>query len=116
MARELPLPPLVFNQLKSTAKPKALSQSKALIGLDGFVDTILHVVDKRESVTKYSRILRMEDFAGRINAAAGLSANFELVPQMVKLGGNGPIMANALGSFGLPVTYIGSLGAPSLHP
>jgi hypothetical protein len=35
---------------------------------------------------------------------------------MLKLGGNGPIMANALGAYGTPVTYIGNLGAPSVHP
>src|SRR5438067_1670154 len=116
MPCELFLPQLVLNELKGTPAQKTLSQSKALIGLDGFVDTILHVVDKRESATKYSRILRMGDFAERINAAAGLSANFELVPQMVKLGGNGPIMANALNSFGTPVTYIGNLGTPGVHP
>ncbi len=82
----------------------------------GFVDTILHVVDKRESATKFSRVRKMAEFAAKIKAAAGLSANFEFVTQMVKLGGNGPIMANALCSYGAPVTYIGNLGFPNLHP
>src|SRR5437660_4310353 len=109
MARELPLPQLVLNQLKGTAAQKALSQSRALVGLDGFVDTILHVVAKRESATKFTRMAKMSDFADRIRAAAGLSANFEFVTQMIKLGGNGPIMANALGSYGPRVTYIGNL-------
>ena len=40
----------------------------------------------------------------------------ELVSQFTKLGGNGPIMANALASFGLRVTYLGNLGYPNLHP
>lgn len=99
----------------STA-PARLAQSKVLVGFDGFVDTILHVVACRESVAKYQRMPAMADFGGKIGAAAGLSANFEFVTQMVKLGGNGPIMANALCSYGTPVTYIGSLGAPNLHP
>jgi hypothetical protein len=34
----------------------------------------------------------------------------------MKLGGNGPIMANALASAGLGVTYVGNLGYPTLHP
>jgi sugar/nucleoside kinase (ribokinase family) len=34
----------------------------------------------------------------------------------VKLGGNGPIMANALCRFGVKVTYVGALGYPTLHP
>jgi sugar/nucleoside kinase (ribokinase family) len=34
----------------------------------------------------------------------------------MKLGGNGPIMANALAAFGAKVTYIGNLGYPAVHP
>ncbi len=93
-----------------------LSGMKVLVGFDGFVDTILHVVARRDSSKKFARMERMGDFAARIAAAAGLSANFEFVTQMVKLGGNGPIMANALCSCSLPVTYVGNLGAPNLHP
>ena len=108
------LPQLVHHQLRA-ARPK-LAASKAVVGFDGFVDTILHVVARRESATKYNRMDGMRDFAGKIEGAAGQSANFEFVTQMVKLGGNGPIMAHALGSYGTPMTYIGSLGAPNIHP
>jgi sugar/nucleoside kinase (ribokinase family) len=108
------LPQIVLEQLG--AARNRLAKSRTVVGLDGFVDTILHVVAKRESATQYSRFEKMSDFAVRIKAAAGFSANFELVKQMVKLGGNGPIMANALGSYGTPVTYIGNLGSPSVHP
>lgn len=108
------LPKSVAAQL-STADAK-LRRAKVLVGFDGFVDTILHAVKTRESATKYARMTAMKDFAARIAAAAGQSANLEMVTQMVKLGGNGPIMANALGSYGTPVTYIGNLGAPNLHP
>lgn len=110
----LPLPLSVAEQLKNSSQ--RFSEIRAVVGLDGFVDTILHVVGRRESATHYTRLERMRDFAAKIDAAAGLSANFELVPQMVKLGGNGPIMAHALGQLGSPVTYLGNLGAPNLHP
>jgi len=107
------LPQLVLEQLQG-ARNK-LIKSKVLVGLDGFVDTILHVVDKRESATKYTRLSKMGEYGKRVIAAAGHSANFEFVTQMLKLGGNGPIMANSLGSYGAPVTYVGSLGAPNIH-
>ncbi|MBU3664984.1 MAG: carbohydrate kinase family protein [Chthoniobacterales bacterium] len=97
-------------------RAKALPHSPSLVGLDGFADTILHVVATRESTESYKRMSSMAEFGKRIGAAAGLSANFEMVPQMVKLGGNGPIMANALGAYGTPVTYVGVLGAPNIHP
>jgi sugar/nucleoside kinase (ribokinase family) len=88
----------------------------AFIGLDGFVDEILHVVDKRESAEKYTRLPFIKQFSERLAGAAGQSTNVELVSQFTKLGGNGPIMANALASFGVKVTYLGILGYPNLHP
>ena len=102
------------SQLQS-AVPKA-AQMTAFVGLDGFVDEILHVVDKREDAEKYSRLPTIAQLADRLAAAAGRSTNVELVSQLTKLGGNGPIMANALASFGLKVTYLGILGHPNLHP
>jgi sugar/nucleoside kinase (ribokinase family) len=91
-------------------------QMKAFIGLDGFVDEILHVVDKRETVEQYQRLSKISQFAERMAAAAGHSTNIELVSQLTKLGGNGPIMANAMASFGMQVTYLGLLGYPQIHP
>src|SRR5204863_5228657 len=86
------------------------------VGLDGFVDEILDVVDKRESAESYQRLTTIGKLAERLAAAAGKSTNLELVNKLTKLGGNGPIMANALASFGMKVTYLGNLGYPNLHP
>lgn len=93
-----------------------IPSSPSLVGLDGFVDTILHVVATRQGADEYTRMASMVEFGNRIAAAAGLSANFEMVTQMVKLGGNGPIMAKALHAYGSPVTYVGNLGSPEIHP
>jgi sugar/nucleoside kinase (ribokinase family) len=93
-----------------------IARMTAFVGLDGFVDEILHVVDKRESADKYLRLPTIAQLAERLAGAAGRSTNVELVGQLTKLGGNGPIMANALASFGLKVTYLGILGFPNLHP
>ncbi len=109
------------NLYKSTAAvlkaaAKSIAQQKVVVGFDGFVDTIIEVVKTRQSPTKYERYTTMVDWAKRITAASGVSANFELAVQMVKLGGNGPIMANALTALGFATTYIGNLGNPNLHP
>ena len=98
------------------AGAKRASGMTAFVGLDGFVDEILRAVDKRESAEVYQRLPTIARLAERLAAAAGKSANLELVSQMTKLGGNGPIMANALASFDLKVTYLGLLGYPNLHP
>ena len=98
------------------ANARQASTMSAFVGLDGFVDEILHAVDKRENAEVYLRLPTIAKLAERLAAAAGKSANLELVSQMTKLGGNGPIMANALAGFGLRVTYLGLLGHPNLHP
>jgi sugar/nucleoside kinase (ribokinase family) len=101
---------------KLTTAAPGLAGTKALIGLDGFVDEIIAVVDKRQSFDEYTPIKTIAEFGAKILAAAGQSSNYEMVARQTKLGGNGPIMANALASFGLAVTYIGGLGYPALHP
>lgn len=88
----------------------------AFVGLDGFVDEITHVVDTRENAENYTRLNTITEFGERIKNAAGKSTNIEFVRQKTKLGGNGPIMANALATFGLKVTYVGALGYPNMHP
>ena len=101
-------------QLDAVAKQAA--SLTAFVGLDGFVDEILHVVDKRENAEKFTRLPTIAKYAERLAAAAGRSTNVEMVNVLTKLGGNGPIMANALASFGLQVTYLGNLGYPNIHP
>ncbi len=91
-------------------------QTPVLVGFDGFVDSIIQVVDQRTGVDSYEPIATIDRFGKRVIDAAGHSANFELVTTLEKLGGNGPIMANAMASAGLAVTYIGALGHPELHP
>jgi sugar/nucleoside kinase (ribokinase family) len=101
---------------KLLAASSRASQLTAFVGLDGFVDEILHVVDKRMDAQTYERVPAIARLAERIAEAAGKSTNIELVNQLTKLGGNGPIMANALATFGVQVTYLGNLGHPHLHP
>jgi hypothetical protein len=85
-------------------------------GFDGFVDTILHAVSERRSATEYSRLTTLKAFSERILGASGRNMNIEMVPRLTKIGGNGPILAYALAHFDIPVTYIGCLGLPKLHP
>jgi hypothetical protein len=89
----------------------------ALVGLDGFVDTIVTPVGQRTGPGEaYSAITHIPEFAARIAAAAGKSTNLELYPVMDKLGGNGPILAAALLAGGTRITYVGPLGRPAPHP
>lgn len=97
-------------------KKKSPGNRRTVVGLDGFIDEIVHVVDKRHDHASYKRLEHMQDYADRIASFAGKSGNIEYVTQRIKIGGNGPIMANAVSMLGAPVTYIGNLGYPDVHP
>jgi len=98
-------------------KSEAVASKKVLVGIDGFVDKIVHPVDKRSGPgDQFTAIPTIAEFAARIASAAGKSANIELAPMVEKLGGNGPIMANAQLAHGLKVRYLGALGKEIVHP
>ena len=102
-------------QLKS--RRAAIGAVRAIVGFDGFVDTIVTPVGLRHGQGEnFTPLKTLTEFGGRIVAAAGKSTNIELYPRLDKLGGNGPIMANALLAAGAQVTYIGALGSPAIHP
>jgi hypothetical protein len=112
--KSAPLPARAAALLEAAAP--TIARLQATIGLDGFVDSIIAVVDKRESADKFAPVPTLAAFGERIARAAGQSTQAELVIERVKLGGNGPIMANALAAAGLRVTAIGGLGYPTVHP
>ena len=100
-----------LQSITAEAAPPAVT-----VGLDAFVDEIIRVVDRRASDTEYTTIEQIAELGTRIVGAAGQSTNLELVVERVKLGGNGPIMANALAALGTAVTCVGPLGEGVIHP
>jgi sugar/nucleoside kinase (ribokinase family) len=91
-------------------------EQTVIAGFDGFIDEIIHIVDRYLDKVNYERIETISDFAGKINQAAGLSTNFEYKTMQKKLGGNGPILGNALLSQGNKLHYIGALGKTTIDP
>lgn len=85
-------------------------------GFDGFVDRIIDVVGARSSPDAYERLPTIAALAKRIGAAAGRSANLELVIKRTSLGGNGAILGAAAGALGARVTFIGTVGDGELDP
>jgi len=92
--------------------PERLASMAAVVGFDGFVDSIIHVVDKRHSMARddFDRIRTIPEFAARCGAAANRSANLEMVVRDERFGGNGPLFSSAMARLGSPVTYIGAVG------
>ncbi|HHU60568.1 MAG TPA: hypothetical protein GXZ55_01235 [Natronincola sp.] len=102
--------------LKLKLESVEMPQFSATLGFDGFIDKIIKVVDKRESIDSYIPINSIAQFGERISRASGLSTNIELVPITTKLGGNGPIMGNAMVRLGVDISYVGALGIPNIDP
>ena len=83
-----------------------------VVGMDGFIDEIMHLVDKRQDINNFTRVRTLKEYGEMIVRAAGLSTNVEIVPTEIRLGGNGPYLSWALLSCGAKITYIGALGDP----
>jgi hypothetical protein len=88
--------------------------NKIFVGFDGYIDKIQKAVKSRSGseITYYPTLT---EFSARIAAAAGRSGQVELVTQEVKIGGNAPIMANALGNLGIESVCLGNGGLPELN-
>jgi hypothetical protein len=92
-----------------------LIEKKIFVGFDGYIDKIQKAVKIRtkESVEYYPTL---KEFAERLDKAAGKSGQVELVTQEIKIGGNAPIMSNALGALGVHSVCLGNAGHPLKHP
>ncbi len=97
---------------QSEAELKAV---RAVVGFDGFVDSIIKVVDQRHTMEleDFRPINTITGFAERCAAAAGKSTNIELHVVERRFGGNGPLLAAGMGSLGASVTFIGAVGTQS---
>ena len=105
----------VFQNLAN--KLQGLVPNKSVVaGFDGIVDEITQVVVRRDSHNSFEKMRSITDFADQIGNAKTIGANIEIVAVNKKLGGNGPILSNGLLAFDFPLTYIGTLGSPNIHP
>jgi len=90
---------------------------RGVLGFDGTVDIICRAVRERFGAgTDFDPFERIRDFGGHIVKADGRSALIEIFRQREKIGGNSPIMANALAASGLHIDCIGAFGRPEIHP
>lgn len=99
--------------LKTNAYP--FSGKAITLGFDGFVDTIVKVIRQKDAKrSTYFESIR--EFGNYTVEKSGKNFSLELEGCVTKLGGNMPIMANALGQLGFKSSCIGSLGYPDIHP
>ncbi len=88
----------------------------AFVGLDGFVDEVVHVVKTRHDAKSYDRVRTLKEYGEKIASGSGLSLNVEIETVAKKLGGNGPIFALGLKKFGAKIIYMGCIGEEAPDP
>ena len=64
------MPQAVLSSASKKLRAFNSAQSNVLVGLDGFVDLIIDVVDKRHDATNYTRVETIGSLGERISRAA----------------------------------------------
>jgi sugar/nucleoside kinase (ribokinase family) len=93
-----------------------LEVKKATIGIDAFIDKIVRVVHSKDEEKGYTFFNDIAQFGKHVVSKSGMSCGIEICERFTKLGGNAPIMANALGFLGAKVACVGALGYPEVDP
>lgn len=102
----------VIEKLKN---PASLDDRAVTVGFDGFVDSIVRVLRSVDDGNSRIYFQEISEFGKYIQDKNSRSCSFELDEQYIKIGGNMPIFANALGSLGVKVNCIGAMGHPEVH-
>jgi hypothetical protein len=106
---------LLFIQERLQNAPAILASKKIAAGFDGFVDSIVKVVNNKTEGGETEHFQTIKQFGDYISAKSGSGFSLESEEQLLKLGGNMPIMANAMAQMGTSVDCVGAFGLPSVH-
>jgi sugar/nucleoside kinase (ribokinase family) len=93
-----------------------LNNRRGLIGFDGFVDSIVKPIRMKDEDNQFTYFQSMRELGEYIASKEGFSSAIELDDVIEKAGGNGPILAGALGKLGVRVDCICALGESEIHP
>jgi hypothetical protein len=84
-------------------------------GFDGFVDTVVRILKQKDDAATPVFFKTIDEFGTYIVEKQNNSFSLEIEDISTKLGGNMPILSNALGLLGFKVNCIGALGYPEIH-
>ena len=86
------------------------------IGIDSAVDKIVRLVKNKSQDNEKVFFHKMSEFGSHIIEKSGKSCGVEIAESFTKLGGNAPIMSNALGILNVKVNCVSPLGFPEMEP
>jgi hypothetical protein len=96
--------------------PALLDSKKVSAGFDGFVDSIVKVVNHKAEGEPAVYFKTIDEFGKYISGKSGSGFSLESEELVQKLGGNMPIMANAMAQMGATVDCVGAFGIPTIAP
>lgn len=96
--------------------PILLANKKVAAGFDGFVDSIVKVVNYKTERDTPVYFRTIDEFGRYISGKSGSGFSLESEELVQKLGGNMPIMANAMAQMGTKVNCVGAFGVPTISP
>jgi sugar/nucleoside kinase (ribokinase family) len=96
--------------MNSTEKTPPTQIGSVFVGFDGFVDETVDFVFRRLSATSYETFSSLKEFGQAIEATSGKSGHFEWVTKEIRMGGNAPLLAQALIQQGVKVHFAGCCG------
>ncbi len=100
-----------INALALKSKSKNLH---AFVGFDGFIDRIQRAVERKlDGSNRYFKTIA--SFSNYLSKLKDKSGQIELTTDIVKIGGNAPILSNALGHLGVTNYCVGALGFPEVN-
>ena len=99
------------------SKQNNINSYTATIGFDGFVDSIVKLVKRKDGNGQPIEYFNTkEDWGNYILEKKSGNFSVELQQQNIKTGGNMPNMAAALAKLGVPVNCVGAMGYPVIDP
>jgi hypothetical protein len=93
-----------------------LPNKRITLGFDGFIDIIYKVIRSKDDQHAMTFFNSIQEFGGYITEKGEKNFSLEVEKTATKIGGNMPIMANALAQFGSMQRCLGALGYPSIDP
>jgi len=93
-----------------------LNSKQVTIGIDAFIDKIQRVVKSQTEEGECVFFNDIGEFGAYLITKKGMSCGIEVRERFTKLGGNAPIMANALGNLGVKLNCMAAMGYPEIDP
>lgn len=87
---------------------------KVFLGFDGFIDKIYKPIKTKTRDTTIP-FRTLTEFSGYVGEKGDRSCSVDIEPLQEKIGGNMPIVANALGNLGCKAICLGAMGYPEIE-